>query len=145
MSFGKSGALVASLGAVVLVVAANEASARSAAAPRGSFASMHPVARPFNAHSFRHHRGGGQTFWPGVDGTYYGPDGTPMTDVAPVPPASNDVHYTTTYDVPWDWAHRFPPNVTPSDRPYVSRCTAEAVTVPGRGGEQQTVNVTRCY
>ena len=60
------------------------------------------------------------------------------------PPQSGDVHYTTTYDVPWDWAHRFPPAVAPSDRPYVPSCPTETVTVPGRNG-QQTVNVTRCF
>jgi hypothetical protein len=55
------------------------------------------------------------------------------------------MHYTYTYDVPWDWAHRFPPAVAPSDRPYVSSCPAESVTVTGRGGKEQTVNVIRCY
>ena len=29
---------------------------------------------------------------------------------------SRDIRYTTTYDVPWDWAHRYPPNVAPSER-----------------------------
>ncbi len=67
-----------------------------------------------------------------------------MLDLAP-PPASSDTRYTYTYDVPWDWVHRFPPNVTPSDRPYVQSCPSESVTVPGRGGTEQTVNVMRCY
>ena len=58
---------------------------------------------------------------------------------------SGDFRYTYTYDVPWDWAHRYPPMVAPSDRPYVSSCPAETVTVPGRGGREQTVNITRCY
>jgi len=53
--------------------------------------------------------------------------------------------YTYTYDVPWDWTHRFPPNVVPSDRPYVPSCPTEQVTVPGRGGAEHTVNITRCY
>jgi len=60
-------------------------------------------------------------------------------------PTSGDIHYTQTYDVPWDWAHRFPPAVAPSDRPYVSSCSAETLKVPGRYGIEQTVNVTRCY
>ena len=62
-----------------------------------------------------------------------------------VPPASNDVHYTYKYDVPWDWAHRYPPNVVPSDRPYVSSCPTEIVKVPDNNGQEQTVNITRCY
>jgi len=61
------------------------------------------------------------------------------------PPASSDVHYTYTYEAPWDWAHRNPPNVAPSDRPYVPGCTSEPVKVPGRNGGEQVVNVTRCY
>src|SRR6516165_488521 len=69
--------------------------------------------------------------------------GEPPTGVAP--PTSNDVRYTSTYDVPWDWAHRFPPMVAPSDHPYVPGCHDEAVTVPGRGGAERIVNVTRCY
>jgi hypothetical protein len=140
MTYRHYGALVASLGAA-LVLAANEASA----APRGAVASAHPAFRPVNTHAFRHHRGRNFLFWPGIGGTYYGPDGAPIAESYVPPPASNDIHYTYTYDVPWDWAHRFPPNVTPSDRPYVSSCTAEAVAVPGHGGGQQTVNVMRCY
>jgi hypothetical protein len=62
-----------------------------------------------------------------------------------VPPTAGDVQYTYKYDVPWDWAHRFPPSVTPSSRPYVPSCTDESVTVPGRDGAEHSVNVTRCY
>jgi hypothetical protein len=139
-------ALIASLSLVALTLVANEASADragSAAPARGAFAS---VPRPPVAHSFRHHRGHrffGGAFWPG-DG-FYGPvDGEPIANVPPQP-QSNDVNYTYKYDVPWDWAHRFPPNVTPSDRPYVSSCPAETVTVPGHDGLDHTVNITRCY
>ena len=82
-------------------------------------------------------------FWPGDEGFYYGPNGEPLAEGTP--PTSGDVHYTYTYDVPWDWAHRYPPAVTPSDRPYVSTCPSEAVRVPGRDGREQTVNVMRCY
>jgi hypothetical protein len=133
--------LIASLSATALVFAATEADARSGAAAHGGF-TAHPGFRPGIAHGIRHHRAGG-VFWPG-----YGYDDSSYSDGGPfaqVPPVSNDVHYTYTYDVPWDWAHRYPPNVVPSDRPYVPGCTAEAVTVPGSGGGTQTVNVTRCY
>ena len=66
-----------------------------------------------------------------------------MVDAAP--PMSGDVHYTNTYDVPWDWAHRLPPMVAPSERPYLPSCPTETVTVTGRGGQEQTVNVMRCF
>jgi hypothetical protein len=89
--------------------------------------------------------GGG--FWLG-DGSFYEPsyepsNGEPMLDGTQA--ASRDIHTTYTYDVPWDWAHRYPPAVALSDRPYVPGCHAETVTVPGRDGEEQTVNVVRCY
>ena len=83
-------------------------------------------------------------FWPADTGFYNGQNGEPVADAVP-PAPSNEVRYTYTYDVPWDWAHRFPPNVAPSDRPYVSSCPTESVTVPGRGGTEHTVNVVRCY
>jgi hypothetical protein len=143
------GALVASVGAVALLLAANEAFAGSGGASRAGFApthsSAHSASRPFVSRSFRHHRRNTVgAFWPGDGGIHYGPNGEPVMDAVP-PAASNDVRYTSTYDVPWDWAHRFPPNVAPSDRPYVLSCPSESVTVPGRGGTEQTVNVMRCY
>jgi hypothetical protein len=147
-------ALVASVGAVALLLAANEAFAGSGGvSPAGvapAHSPGHSVSRPFVRHSFRHHpfrhhrRNDVGVFWPGDSGFYNGPNGEPGTDAVP-PAASNDVRYTYSYDVPWDWAHRFPPNVAPSDRPYVSSCPAESVTVPGRGGTEHTVNVIRCY
>ena len=142
MTFRKYSALIAPLGAVALMLAAGEASAGTAA-PRGGITVPHGSGhRPF-VHAFRHHRGPfGAVTWPGDDG-YDSAYGQAPVDV--VPPASNDVHYTTTYDVPWDWAHRLPPQVTPSDRPYVPSCSVEGVTVPGNDGGTHTVNVTRCY
>jgi len=137
-------ALVASVGVVALMFAANETFAASGAAPRARVIATHSVFRPSVAHSLRHHRRGtAGIFWPG-DGFYDEPfSGEPGADVAP--PASGDVHYTYKYDVPWDWAHRYPPSVTSSGRPYVSSCPAENVTVPGRDGKQRTVSITRCY
>ena len=104
-----------------------------------------PVFRPPVAHAFRHHRrNNAGLFWPATAGFFYEPsNGEAMVDVPQ--PASSDVRYTYTYDVPWDWAHRYPPAVELSDRPYVSSCPAETVTVPGRGGTEQTVNIMRCY
>ena len=138
MSCTKFGALVASLGVIAFALASHEASARTS---RGGAAPAHPLARPFTAHAFRNRHGG--VFLPGFGGDFYGADGAPVTGVTP--PRSFDSHYTYTYEAPWDWAHRNPPNVTPSDRPYVTSCPAETVTVPGRDGLDHTVNITRCY
>jgi hypothetical protein len=144
MTSRRVGALTASLSAVALMFAANETFAGTAAVSRGGVAPTHSFSRPLFGPSFRHHHRNnlGGVFWPGGDFPY-GPNGEPVGDVGQ--PASGDVHYTYTNDVPWDWAHRYPPAVAPSDRPYVPNCAAEAVTVPGRGGEEQTINITRCY
>lgn len=135
MAYRTFGALAASLGVAALLLASpTESFARSGASPRSAFAGPHPA--------FRHHgRGPGGGFWPGY-GYYDGAAGAPIAEVPQ--PVSNDAHYTYTYDVPWDWAHRYPPAVVPSDRPYVSSCPTESVTVPGRGGDR-TVNIMRCY
>ena len=141
-----SGALIAALGAGALLLAPSTTFARSGAAPHGGFAPSHGLSRPTVAQSFRHHRRVvGGPFWPadGDDGYGYGPNGEPIGEV--VPPASGDIHYTYSYDVPWDWAHRYPPAVAPSDRPYVPSCPTEAVAAPGRDGAQRTINVMRCY
>jgi hypothetical protein len=140
------GAFAVSLAALAFALGPNTATAGSGAGPRAAFAAAHPPL----AGSFRHfHRHNGVfTYWPGYDDYGNGPSsgepfGGPLGTAAP--PASNDVHYTYTYDVPWDWAHRLPPMVAPSDHPYVPGCHDEAVTVPGRGGAERIVNVTRCY
>jgi hypothetical protein len=135
MTYTKFGTLVASVGVIAFALASQEASARPVA--RGSAV----MARPFTPHAFRHRHGG--IFLPGIGGDFYGSDGAPVTGVTP--PASSDVHYTYTYEAPWDWAHRNPPNVAPSDRPYVPGCTSEPVKVPGSNGGEHVVNVTRCY
>jgi len=145
------GAFVASLSIAALLLSAKE----TFAAPqgvRGRVAATRSIFHPLGVQSLRHHhrKNFGAIFWPGVDdfsngfGSFgYGPSGgQPLVGG---PPPSGDVHYTYTYDVPWDWAHRLPPNVTPSDRPYVSSCPVETVKLPGRDGEESTVNVMRCY
>ena len=146
MTYRMYGAFIVFLSAVALMLAASEAFAGSGAAHFGRFTSTHAMSHPSGTQSLRHHRrNNGGAFWPGVGGDFfYGPsNGEPMVDVAR--PASGDVHSTYTYDVPWDWAHRYPPNVTPSERPYVPSCPAETVTVLGRDGREQTLNITRCY
>jgi hypothetical protein len=138
------GAFIASLSAITLMLAANETFARPGAAPHGGFRSAHAASHRLTARSLRHHRGEyGGVYWTG-DGDYSGPsNGEPIGEAAPG--ASGDIHYTYTRDVPWDWAHRYPPAVAPSDRPYVPSCPTETATVPGRDGTEHTINITRCF
>ena len=139
-------AFIAALGAVALMFAVGETFAGSGSAHGVGVAASRGIAHPAAARAFRHHRRnfiGPVVGFPFDGPDVYGSDGAPLVDATQ--PPSNDVRYTYTYDVPWDWAHRFPPNVVPSDRPYVSSCAAETVTVPGRYGTEQTVNITRCY
>jgi hypothetical protein len=144
MTYRMYGALIASLSVVALMLAANETFARSEGVRGGGFVSRDSISRPHVVPSFRHHRRNRNLvglFWPALED--YAPlNGGPTVGAAP--PISNDIRYTYTYDVPWDWAHRYPPSVVPSDRPYVSSCLTETVTVPGRDGSEQTVNVMRC-
>ena len=144
---------IASLGAVALMPGTGETFARSGVAPGGGFSSARPIPHASAVPSFRHHpRHNIGRYWPGAGGYYYGASNgealadllaNPLADVAQ--PMSRDIRYSYTYDVPWDWAHRYPPNVVPSDRPYVSSCSSEAVTVPGQNGQEKTINITRCY
>jgi len=140
------GAFIASLSVVALMLAASETFARSGAAHRGTFASAHAISHPTVARSFRHHRrNNGGILWPADGGYYYGPSsGEPMVDLTqPIP---GDIRDTQAYDIPWDWAHRYPPIVTPSERPYVSSCPTQTVTVPGAHDDKEhTVSITRCY
>jgi hypothetical protein len=144
MTYRMYGAFIASLSVVALLLGPNETFARSGAAHGGRVTSTHSIPRPAVA-QFRHHRRNNvRTLWPAVNGFLYAPsNGDPALDVAQ--PVSRDMHYTYTYDVPWDWAHRYPPAVTPSERPYVPGCPAETVTVLGRDGQEQTVSIMRCY
>ena len=143
------GALLASLSAAALLLPASDSFARpGGAAPHGIVAAAAPPAavRPPMAPGARFRgRNNRFVYWPG-GGAFFN-DGAgysePFADAGQ--PVTNDVRYTYTYDVPWDWAHRFPPNVVPSDRPYVPSCPTESVTVPGRGGGEHTVNIMRCY
>ena len=130
------GILLASVGAFALTVTTNE----TFAASRGGHAASHHSA----AHSFRHHhRPQAALVW-GDDGYFYGPTGGAVVEGGM--PLTGEVRDSNASDIiPWDWAHRYPPVLSPSGRPYVSNCGTDAVTVPdGRGGTGQ-VNVTRCY
>lgn len=138
------GALIASLGVAALMVGSNETFARSGSAPgvgaRGGFASTHPIFRPLGRLHRNVRRNDLGAVWPVIgDSFYYAPpNGEAIADFTQ--PISSDV-----YGIPWDWAHRYPPMVIPSERPYVTSCPAETVTVPGRYGNEQTINIIRCY
>jgi hypothetical protein len=137
-------ALIGPLSVAVLMLAANDSFAQGAhGVPRAGIASPHSVLRPPAVGHFRRNHPG--AFWPATAGAFYGPSyGEPMA--AEVNQSiTGDIRYTYTQDVPWDWPHRFPPMVAPSDRPYVQSCAAEPVIVPGRNGTERTVNIMRCY
>ncbi len=147
MMYRKYIAFAASLSAAVFVLGAKETFAASGAVPHAGPTTARSVFHSPVGPLRHHHRGPNiGAFWPGDFGYgYYGPGyGEPPVDMTQ-PAMPSDVRYTTTYDVPWDWAHRFPPMVAPSERPYVSSCPAETVKVPGHNGEEQTINITRCY
>ena len=146
MTYRMYGALIASLTVVVLMLAANETFARSGATHHGGLTSRHLTARHSFLRSPRHHRRNDVgIFWPGVGDFSYGPsNGEPLLDGAP--PIPGDIRNTQAFDIPWDWAHRYPPAVAPSERPYVQSCSTETVSVPGgHDGKDQAVNVMRCY
>lgn len=117
-------------------------------------ASPHSTFRPSVARLPGHHKGRNfGAFFP-VVGDYfgdssYGSYGQPNLGVAP--PMSGDITYTYKYDVPWDWAHRFPPGFfdAPAKPPsppvaFVPGCPAQTVKVLGSDGKDQTVTVVRC-
>ncbi len=145
MSNRMYGALIASLGAIALIMCAGGETL--AAAPRG-MTSNHPHSNfhsPF-ARLHRHHHNNrnddfGAVAWP--DEGFFGGPGLGGGDFSP--PIPNDIRNTNAFDIPWDWAHRYPPMVTPSAKPYVSTCPTETVKVPSFDGREQTVNITRCY
>ena len=148
VSRSASWAVVATLSLAALILATNDTSARSGGGARGAVAAARPFPAPFIARHRHHFNGGafnGGAFWPGIgDYGYYGPtDGGSYAAVTA--PAYDGPRYTCTGDIPWDWAHRCPPAVVPSDKPYAPSCPTEVMKFPGRDGTEQTVNVTRCY
>jgi hypothetical protein len=139
---------------IALTVASSQAFGGARAGHSGVSASMHSTTfhRSFarSHHHGRRHRG---AFFPGS--FFWGPYDQPNGEVAPPQisgPISNDINYTYKFDIPWDWAHRFPPGFfgsspAESSSPpvaYVPGCAKQTVTVPGADGKDQTVNVVRC-
>jgi hypothetical protein len=138
MTYRLHRALVASLSVIALMLAANDTSARPGGAARGVIATPH-------AFIGRHHHRNIGAFWPSVGDYGYGPttDGGPYAAVTQ--PTYDAPRSTCTYDMPWDWAHRCPPAVAPSEKAYAPSCPTEVMKFPGRDGTEQTVNITRCY
>lgn len=102
--------LIASLGAVALVLAANAASADPLGARGG--AGLAPSRPAFPAFPRHHHRGGG--FFPG--GVVYGATSEvrePVVEAPPVLSRSDELRYTCVLDIPWDYVHRCPQFTTP--------------------------------
>jgi hypothetical protein len=141
-------ALIASLG-IGLAVTPNGSFARSGA-PHGMSSASRSASHPSAVRS-RHDNartlGWG---WPAAAGFSYAPsNGEPKADVTQ--PISGDIHYTYTYEPPWDAAHRYWPGISESkpvvrvSKPYVPGCPTQAVTVPLGDGRDQTVNIVRCF
>ena len=108
------GTFIASLSVVALVLAASETFADSGVARSGEFAPPRPTFQPSGGRSLHYHRGIGG-FWPTAGGVFYGPSNDePMVD-ARQPKTSDDIRYTCTYDIPWDYVHRCPQVVAPRE------------------------------
>jgi hypothetical protein len=146
-------AFIMSIG-VALALASNQALGQSGAVRVGNAASIHSNFHP-SVNRAIHHRivRNRRDFFPTTGGFFWGPsNAVPNAELAqPVGPVSGDFNYTYKYDVPWDWAHRYPPSffATPPEPPappvaFRPGCAAQAVTVPGTDGKDQTISMVRC-
>jgi hypothetical protein len=101
--------LIASFGAVALVLAAGVANADPGAARGAGLAPARPAFPSFP----RHNRGGG--FFPGGGGFFYGAPSEVREPVVEAPPVSrsDELRYTCVLDIPWDYVHRCPQYTTP--------------------------------
>jgi hypothetical protein len=150
---------------VALTLTSNQAFAQSGVqrgARGGVSASTHSVFRSHHLHNqhvlhnrrnafFQRNRR--NAFFPGTGGFFWEPsNAVPNVEVTqPIGPLSNDFTYTYKYDVPWDWAHRYPPSFfeSPPEPPappvfYRPGCAAQTVTAPGADGKDQTITMVRC-
>jgi hypothetical protein len=109
-------------------------------------------AAPHSAPHRSVHRVPNRALLPVAGGYYYGGGVYNRAQAAELmQPLSGDFTYTYKMDVPWDWAHRYPPGFlgapTSSSsmpaRAYVPGCPAQSVTVPGADGKDQTVSIVR--
>ena len=146
MAYKMYAAFIASL-SIALTFASNETFGASGTVNGGTSASTHSTFHPSGARPLPHHIGRHTgALWPAAGGLFSGPaNGEPEVDVTE--PMSGDVHYTCTYDIPWDWVHRCPSFVSPSERvvtPHEPGCPAQTVTIPMGDGKEKTVTIVRC-
>jgi hypothetical protein len=108
--------LIASLGVVALVLAASETFADPGVVHVGGLAPPRPAAQPpVGRPLHRHHRATGG-FLPSAGGYFYEPShDEPMMMDARQPRASDELRYTCTLDIPWDYVHRCPQVVAPRE------------------------------
>jgi hypothetical protein len=133
---------------VALTFAFSQAFGQSGASHGGVSASTESHFHPLVTR--RHNRRNGGTFFPAAGGFFWGPsNGQPNVEVRPpIGPISGDINYTYKFDVPWDWAHRYPPSFfalppEPAYPPLASErgCPAQTVTISGADGKDQTITI----
>ena len=139
---------------VALALASSQAFGQSGAPQAGRHASIHSISHPSVIRSPNHRiRRNVGAFFPTTGAFFLGPSNVvPNAEVAqPVGPVSGDFNYTYKYDVPWDWAHRYPPSffASPPGLPappvnYQPGCAAQTITVPGADGKDQSISMVRC-
>jgi hypothetical protein len=126
--------------AVALVLVSHETWSEPASGPASTHTqSLRSMAR---SHHRQHVRGVGAFYLPS----------TPVYDRSvDIAPSSGDTNYTYKQDVPWDWAHRYPPSYyeTPPAPPpamyeHSPGCASQIVTVPTQDGREQTISIMRC-
>ena len=144
---------------VALTLASNQAFGQAVLGGRPTFTHSnfhHPFVhnrpnfRPLVNHRLNRRNFG--SFFPG--GFFFGPSNGPFASEVAQPfsePVTGDFHYTYKYDVPWDWAHRYPPSffASPPGLPappvnYQPGCAAQTITVPGGDGKDQSISMVRC-
>lgn len=137
---------------VVLTLASSKSFGRSSAENGGRSALARSGSHRSFARSLNHHHGPNRgAFWPGGGSFVYEPsNGEPKIDVTR--PISGDVHYTCTYDIPWDWVHRCPTFIKPSEPisapvviPHVPGCPTQTAKVLMGDGKEETISIVRCY
>jgi hypothetical protein len=139
--------LVASLSAG-LIGGLSESFARSGAA-HGASSSTRSASNPSATGEKRHASARTPSWvWPGPGGFYTLSNGAAKAGFTQA--LSGDIHYTDTYEPPWDAAHRYWPGISEPKavvlvtKPYVPGCATQTVTVPLGDGRDQTVNIVRC-
>jgi hypothetical protein len=104
--------LIASLGAVAIVLSVGAASADPRGAVVAPGAGVAPARPAMPAFPRNVHRGTG--FFPATGGVFYGASEVREPVVEALPPRQSDeMRYTCVLDIPWDYVHRCPQYTTP--------------------------------